>query len=196
MIIENINEKEEIHSFLSLNRLEQEKDRIQNIIFEKHHILLFVTTIWFLLYLSEISFLKNHYIFAYQVAGFSAAYQYINTNITIYNLLGSAFIASFVAYFIYQSLNKYISTILLNAIITLFVVVLTDYANCFTISALIYALIAVKEIPRIKIGYLFSYVFDCFAIVFFYFLFTTIVSFLQTKFRLFEDYDFLIKKWC
>lgn len=195
MIIENPNEKEKIHSFLSLNHLEQEKDRIQHIIFEKHHILLFVVTIWFLLYLSEISFLKSHFIFAYQVAAFSVAYQYMNTNMTIYNLLGSAFIASFIAYFIYQSLHKFVSIVWLNALITLFVVVLTDYANCFTISALIYALIAVKEIPRIKIGYLFSYIFACFAIVFFYFLFTTFVSFLKTKFHLFEDYDLLIKKW-
>ena len=192
MIIENPNEKEKIKPFFSL---EKEKDIIHHIIFEKHHILLFVVTIWFLLYLSEISFLKSHFIFAYQVAGFSAAYQYMNTNMTIYNLLGSAFIASFITYFIYQLLHKYVSTIWLNAVVTLFVVVLTDYANCFTISALIYALIAVKEIPRIKIGYLFSYIFACLAIVFFYFLFTTIFSFLQMKLHLFENYDFLIKKW-
>ena len=194
-MIENPNEKEKIQSFFSLKNVEQEKNRIYSIIFEKHHILLFVVTIWFLLYLSEISFLKSHFIFAYQVAAFSAAYQYMNTNITIYNLLGSAFIASFIAYFIYQSFHKYVSIVWLNALITLFVVVLTDYAKCFTISGLIYALIAVKEIPRIKIGYLFSYIFACVAIVFFYFLFTNVVSFLQTKFHLFEHYDLLIKKW-
>jgi len=193
-IVENSKEKK-ITSFLSLQHLEQEKDRILNIIFEKYHVLLFVLTIWFLLYLSEFSFLKSHYIFAYQVAGFSAAYNYMNSNITIYNLLCSAFIASFVAYFIYQSLYKYVSTLWLNAFITIFVVILTDYANCFNISALIYALIAVKEIPRIKIGYLFSYIFVCFAIIFFYFLFTNMISFLQNKFHLFENYTFLIKKW-
>jgi len=174
---------------------ERETKTIQYLIFEKHHILLFILTIWTLLYLSQFSFLTKYSINIYQVAAFSMAYQYINTNITVYQILGSSFIASFTSYFIYLFLHKYTRVIVLNAIITFCVIILTDFANCFTISSLIYAMIAVKEIPQLKSGYLFSFFLACLAIVCFYFLFTKIVSFIQKKFHFFEDYHLLEKKW-
>jgi hypothetical protein len=177
------------------NKNDTETKTIQYIIFEKHHILIFILTIWTLLYLSEFSFLKKYSINIYQVAAFSMAYQYINTNMTVYSILGSAFIASFTAYFIYLFLHKYTRLIVLNAIITFCVIILTDFANCFTIGALIYAMIAVKEIPQLKSGYLFSFFIACLTIVCFYFLFTKIISFIQNKFHFFEDYQLLEKKW-
>jgi hypothetical protein len=180
-------EKENV-SFLSV-------DTIKNIIFEKHHIVLFVVIICILLFLSEFSFLKKHSIYAYQVVAFPTAYQYINTNMTVYNILGSSFIASFTAYFIYQLLYRYFSVLFINITIIFLVIIFTDLANCFNISSLIYAMVAVKEIPRIKKGYLFSYFFACLIIIFIYFLYSSIVSLLKTKFHLLKNYDFLPKKW-
>ena len=177
------------------NENDTETKTIQYIIFEKHHILIFILTIWTLLYLSQFSFLTKYSINIYQVAAFSMAYQYINTNMTVYRILGSSFIASFTAYFIYIFLHKYTRLIVLNAIITFCVILLTDFANCFTISGLIYAMIAIKEIPQVKSGYLFSFFIACFTIVCFYFLFTKIISLIQKKFHFLEDYHFLEKKW-
>jgi hypothetical protein len=175
--------------------IEKEIDKIGYIIFEKHHILLFIITIWLLLYLSQFSFFLNRSINIYQVAAFSAAYNYMNTNLTVYNLLMSAFLSSFISYFIYQLLYKHIYTLILNAIITLFVILFTDLTNCFNISSLIYAMICIKEIPRMKTGYLFSYFLACLAIICFYSIYTKIIVLIQNHFHQLLDYKFEVKKW-
>ena len=185
-----LNKKEE-----NINSFEKIRQRIEFIVFEKHHILLFILTIWLLLYFSHFPVFLSRSINIYQVAAFSAAYSYMNTNMTIYTLLMSAFISSFIAYLVYQSLYKSTSLLIINAIITLLVIITTDLLNCFMISSLIYAMIAVKEIPLLKSGYLFSYFFACIGIVLLYFIYTHIVLYLQKNYQIFLNYDFIAKKW-
>lgn len=134
---------------------------IENIIntFQTHNIFFFAIIV-FLFQLISI-FFKPYSIDIYGPASVMTIYAFINTPLSIYELIMSGIVATSVSYFIYillTSLSKKLNVLLLNILTFISVLTTMVLLNCLSMSAIAYTLMSFVRIPQNKFNYLSSYI--------------------------------------
>jgi hypothetical protein len=128
-------------------------------IVKKENILFFTIIVLSLQIIS--TFLKPYNIDIYQVTSIVTIYNFINLQTTIYNILMSSVISTFISYFIYKwllSISKKINILLLNVITFISVTTCMLFLNCFSITSLAYISESYISIPTDGINYISSFI--------------------------------------
>ena len=126
----------------------------------KNHNLIFFTIIIFLLQIIS-NLLKPYSINLYGPAHILSLYGFINSPLSIYQLIMAGIVSTSVSYVIYKIFTKITPQInipLLNVVTVLFVLTGMTIFNCVSMAALAYTLMSYVSIPQNTISYLYSYI--------------------------------------
>lgn len=154
------------------------KEVIFNAVY-KHHLILFIILSLVILYMSGWSIFTENSIQIYQMSLLTDIYNYINYPITVYEFLMSGVIASVVSYGLYRLLSKRVNKIVMNIVISFFVLLFMILFECILIGPLVYALDAVELIPKLKTGFLYSFVIGCVIVVLLYHFFLNVFIYMK-----------------
>jgi hypothetical protein len=161
-----------------------------------HHFVLFMFIIWVLLFLSTFKFFfKDFNIDFYNYPALGSIYSYINTNLTIYDLLISGIVSSTLSYITYITLYNYLSNKFLIIIIPIISLIGMYYTNTFNSGAFIYSCLAIEYIPIYKYGYLYSYFLCCIVIIISYYIFVNLYNLIPNHYHFVKNVKFQKKKW-
>jgi hypothetical protein len=131
---------------------------IQNInnTFQTNHVFFFAIVI-FLLQLTSI-FFKPYSINIDGPSSIMTAYVFINTPLSIYQLIMSCLLSTSISYFIYKLYIGKLNNILYNILTFISVLTTMILLNCLSMPALAYSLLSYVNIPKNKFNYLSSYI--------------------------------------
>lgn len=134
---------------------------IQNIsnTFQTHNVFFFVTIVFFFQLVS--TFLKPYSIDIYGTSSIMSIYTFINTPLSIYELIMGGIVATSVSYFVYillTSLTKKINILVLHILTFTSVLITMVLLNCLSMTAIAYTLMSSECISQNKFNYLSSYI--------------------------------------
>jgi len=126
----------------------------------KSHNLIFFTIVIFLLQIVS-NLLKPYSINLYGPASILSLYAFVNSPLSIYQLIMAGIVSTSVSYVIYKIFTKITPQInipLLNVLTVLFVLTGMTIFNCVSMAALAYTLMSYIAIPQNVFSYLCSYI--------------------------------------
>lgn len=126
----------------------------------KTHNLIFFTIIIFLFQFISTLFIP-YSINMYGPASIMTIYSFINSPLSVYELIMAGIVSTSVSYVIYKIFTRVAPKInipLLNVVTVLFVLTGMAIFNCVSMAALAYTLMSYISIPQNTLNYLFSYI--------------------------------------
>jgi hypothetical protein len=139
-----------------------------------NHLIFFSLIVIFIYFLSN--YLIPYNIHIYQLCLFPELYNYLNGNVTTSQVIFSSIISTFVGFFIYKLLYKYLPNVIILGIISFFTLLIMIVTNTLSIASLSYALGAPTLIPMYGNGYIYSYIVSSLIIVIIYNLYSELYN--------------------
>jgi hypothetical protein len=127
--------------------------------FKTYHLLFFATIVFLFQIISNL--FKTDAINLYGPASIMTIYAFINSPLTVYQMIMGGIVSTFVSYFIYKifiTISAKINVLLFNLVTFISVLSFMVLFNCVSMAALAYTLMAHVSIQNNKFNYLSSYI--------------------------------------
>ena len=127
--------------------------------FKTYHLLFFATVVFLFQIISN--FFKPESINLYGPASIMTMYSFINSSLSVYQMIMGGIVSTFVSYFIYKifiTISVKINVLLFNLVTFISVLLFMVLFNCVSMAALAYTLMAHVSIKNNKVNYLSSYI--------------------------------------
>jgi len=127
--------------------------------FKTYHLLFFTTIVFLFQIISNL--FKPYFITLYGPASIMTIYAFINSPLSVYQMIMGGIVSTFVSYFIYKifiTISEKINVLLFNLVTFISVLTFMALFNCVSMAAIAHTLMANVSIKNNKINYLSSYI--------------------------------------